>query len=400
MVLEAAIVCLDNSEFMRNGDFVPTRFESQREAASMLCDAKLQSNAESTVGLMSMANKREVLATLTTDYRKILNKLHKVNIGGSIDFTNSMQIAYLALKHRQAKNHAQRIIVFVGSPLSETPEMLKKLGSWLKKNSVSVDLINFGESEENEAKLEVFINSVNKEDSSHLVTVPPGSGSSLLDALIGSPVLGGANGENNLNEFGIDPNLDPELAMALRISMEEAMQRQQQSGAGEPAAAEAQQAMETDDMDDELRAALALSLGDTPAENPPAESNNTDAAAAAAPVAAAALPAAPSEGGMVEMPPNFDSMTEEEQMEWAIRLSMGAGGDDAAAASADNNEEKKKMDTDEPDGTDDMLNNPEFLSSVLGSLPGVDPNDAQIKDILSSAQGDKKEDKDKKDEDK
>ena len=27
MVLEATMVCVDNSEWMRNGDFTPTRFE-------------------------------------------------------------------------------------------------------------------------------------------------------------------------------------------------------------------------------------------------------------------------------------------------------------------------------------------------------------------------------------
>lgn len=31
-----------------------------------------------------------------------------------------------------------------------------------------------------------------------------------------------------------------------------------------------------------------------------------------------------------------------------------------------------------------MLANPEFLSSVLSTLPGVDPNDAQIQNVLAS----------------
>ena len=33
--------CLDNSEFNRNGDFAPSRWESQNDAATNICDVKL-----------------------------------------------------------------------------------------------------------------------------------------------------------------------------------------------------------------------------------------------------------------------------------------------------------------------------------------------------------------------
>ena len=32
---------LDNSEFNRNGDFAPSRWESQNDAATNICDVKL-----------------------------------------------------------------------------------------------------------------------------------------------------------------------------------------------------------------------------------------------------------------------------------------------------------------------------------------------------------------------
>jgi 26S proteasome regulatory subunit N10 len=35
------------------------------------------------------------------------------------------------------------------------------------------------------------------------------------------PLVSGEEGGLQLNEFGIDPNLDPELALALKLSMEE-----------------------------------------------------------------------------------------------------------------------------------------------------------------------------------
>ena len=46
---------VDNSEWMRNGDFIPTRLDAQGDAINMACRAKLRQNPENTVGLMSLA---------------------------------------------------------------------------------------------------------------------------------------------------------------------------------------------------------------------------------------------------------------------------------------------------------------------------------------------------------
>ncbi len=42
-----------------------------------------------------------------------------MEIEGEANLSSSVQIAQLALKHRQNKNQRQRIVIFVGSPLSE-----------------------------------------------------------------------------------------------------------------------------------------------------------------------------------------------------------------------------------------------------------------------------------------
>lgn len=57
MPLEATVIILDNSEYMRNGDYPPTRFGAQGEAATTLFDVKVNSNPENTVGVMTMAGK-------------------------------------------------------------------------------------------------------------------------------------------------------------------------------------------------------------------------------------------------------------------------------------------------------------------------------------------------------
>jgi 26S proteasome regulatory subunit N10 len=51
--------------------------------------------------------------------------------------------------------------VFVGSPIDVEEKELIRLGKKMKKNNVAVDIINFGEEGENQAKLEAFVNAVN-----------------------------------------------------------------------------------------------------------------------------------------------------------------------------------------------------------------------------------------------
>lgn len=49
---------LDNSEYNRNGDFAPSRWDSQNDAATNICDVKMQQNPENTLAIMSMAGNR------------------------------------------------------------------------------------------------------------------------------------------------------------------------------------------------------------------------------------------------------------------------------------------------------------------------------------------------------
>ena len=47
--MEATVVCVDNSEWTRNGDYAPTRFQAQADAVNLLAGAKTQANPENTV---------------------------------------------------------------------------------------------------------------------------------------------------------------------------------------------------------------------------------------------------------------------------------------------------------------------------------------------------------------
>ncbi|CAL1388540.1 unnamed protein product [Linum trigynum] len=185
MVLEATMICIDNSEWMRNGDYTPSRFQAQADAVNLICGAKTQSNPENTVGILTMAGKGvRVLTTPTTDLGKLLACMHGLEIGGELNIASAIQIAQLALKHRQNKNQRQRIIVFAGSPIKYDKKMLESIGKKLKKSSVSLDIVDFGEEDEGKPeKLEALLTAVNNNDSSHIVHIPPGP-NALSDVLI------------------------------------------------------------------------------------------------------------------------------------------------------------------------------------------------------------------------
>ncbi|XP_027767179.1 26S proteasome non-ATPase regulatory subunit 4, partial [Empidonax traillii] len=228
--------------------------------------------------------------------------------------------------------------------------------------------------EANTDKLTSFINALNGKDGSgsHLVTVPPGP--SLADALISSPILAGEGGAMlglgaSDFEFGVDPSADPELALALRVSMEEQRQRQEEEARRAAAASAAE-------------AGIAATAGD--------ESDD----------ALLKMTITQQEFGRAGLP-DLSSMTEEEQIAYAMQMSL-QGAEFAPAEAAE--VESSAMDTSEPAKEEDdydVMQDPEFLQSVLENLPGVDPNNEAIRNAMGSlASQASKENKDKKEEDK
>ncbi|GAA5893056.1 proteasome regulatory particle base subunit RPN10 [Sporobolomyces salmoneus] len=376
MSLEATIIVLDNSHYSLNGDYAPTRLEAQNDAVHVLFNSKVRANPENEVGLMVMAGKGpEVLTTLTQDEGKLIAAMHEIKRGGQVDLQTGIQVAQLALKHRQNKNQRQRIIAFVGSPIKDSQASLVKLGKKLKKNNVALDIVSFGSSsdlsldlsiptlssssasastststpaepESNSTKLEALIGAVSSSDNSHFLHVEPGP-HLLSEKIMQSPIVrgeggdedagnggsgggAGAGGGGEADEFGVDPNLDPELAMALRMSLQEEQARQ-------------------------AAAAAASGSGPTPSESNPA---STTAAAQSEPVpegistritdptGGAAIPTNPTdttrtaaevedveigeEGGdeMLTGEGDDEDLDEDEELRRALLLSQGGDDDD------------------------------------------------------------------------
>lgn len=76
---------------------------------------------------------------------RLLSSLSRAQIGGTADLITAIQIAQLALKHRENKNARQRVVVFAASPIDAPEAELVKLGKKLRKNNVLVDVVLFGE---------------------------------------------------------------------------------------------------------------------------------------------------------------------------------------------------------------------------------------------------------------
>ncbi|KAB2094813.1 hypothetical protein ES319_A02G185200v1 [Gossypium barbadense] len=386
MVLEATMICIDNSEWMRNGDYGPSRFQAQADAVNLICGAKTQSNPENTVGVLTMAGKGvRVLVTPTSDLGKILACMHGLEIGGEMNLAAGIQVAQLALKHRQNKKQQQRIIVFAGSPVKHEKKTLEMIGKKLKKNSVTLDIVNFGEDDEGKTeKLEALLAAVNNNDTSHIVHIPAGP-NALSDVLLSTPIFTG-DGEGGSGfaasaaaaaaggisgfEFGVDPNLDPELALALRVSMEE--ERARQEAAAKKAAEESSKqekggeeqdatmterasegASEADNKKNEFLQALAMSMDEPASSQDLQDTEMSDAAA------------------------------EDPELALALQLSV----QDSAKDSSSQADMSK------------LLADQSFVSSILASLPGVDPNNPSVKEVLASMQS-QSEPQQKQDEDK
>jgi len=371
MGLESTIICVDNSQFMRNGDFHPTRLQAQQDAVNLITHSKTRANPESNVALMTLSD-LSVLVTLTTDTGKILAKLHQVAPAKDMKFISGIKIAHLCLKHRQGKNHKTRIVAFVGSPIEADEKEMVKLAKKLKKEKVNIDIVNFGEDEENADILNKFITTINGKEGtgSHLVTIPPGP--HLSDALVSSPIVQGEDGGGAMAgagaagfEFGVNPDDDPELALALRVSMEEQRARQQAEGGTEESAAAPPAAPGLEDGSSEealLQRALAMSMdtGEAPAQHR-----------------------------------DLNTMTEEEQIAYAMQMSMADAEKPAGSAAA----ASESMDVDQKDDDySEVMNDPAFLQSVLQNLPGVDPQSEAVRNAVGAIKDEKKDDKDKKEE--
>jgi len=233
MVLEATILCLDNSDWTRNGDYFPSRFQTQIDAGNLIIENRCESNPENSLGILTMAGKRvETIVTLTNDESRLLEAMSNISLNGECDIVSALRISILCLKHRINKNQKQRIILFIGSPVNTKKENLIQIGKNLKKYNVALDIISFGNVDENRELLDILLKEVNNSNNSSLLEVPIGS--YIMDTLLNSHIMGMnqlGNDQPGMAEMGGAPGnnqpiglsqFERDMNMALQMSLQEA----------------------------------------------------------------------------------------------------------------------------------------------------------------------------------
>jgi hypothetical protein len=93
-------------------------------SATTLCEVKIGQTPESTVGLLAYGGGgARLLSAPTEDTAKLFAALTDLRAEGGAAMPVAIKTAMLALKHRKNKNGAQRVVVFVGSPVALAPEV-------------------------------------------------------------------------------------------------------------------------------------------------------------------------------------------------------------------------------------------------------------------------------------
>jgi len=135
-----------------------------------------------------------------------------------------------------------------GIVLTDLPEAdHNEIVGWTSASDYARFSAVFLDDDDTQTKLQAFNDAVKGSEGSHLVVIPPSS-KLLSDQLVATPILlgenasgaggaGGSGGGGEEFEFGFDPALEPELALALRMSMEEEKARQEKRAREEEEAA-------------------------------------------------------------------------------------------------------------------------------------------------------------------
>jgi len=367
-----------------------------KNAVDLICSRKSESNVENSVGVISMKYSGPEISLHLTEERRWNSTMAKIDLShgrGSIQIHEAIRKARLALKHKRNPKQEKKIIVIVCSPIATEARTLTRMAKDLKKNGLSMDIICFGVPEEEETKtvtkLRDMIEACKSGDNCNFVHLPSDKDVTLEDMIKSSPIIHG--GFNNIPQqaaaaapagdaapaaavddlgIGIDPNVDPELYHAIRLSLEE--QRQEMEAAA--------QNPEGENAD-----------GDVAMENAAPEAQAAPAQSEAQPAPSNPAPAAVEEQAQddeevdedllraIAMSMEEDEEIEEDELKAAMMLSM--------------QEEEQPAEPAAPaEAQDDADDDREFLANLMAELPGVDADQIDVDAIMQSITDEPEED--------
>jgi 26S proteasome regulatory subunit N10 len=250
--------------------------------------------------------------------------------------------------------------------------------------------------------------------SSNLVSIPPGCMPSEVlrsspivsentgassDGAMGFDASGGVAGVGagaNDDFGGVDPNMDPELAMVLRVSMEDERARQESEAAANPSSPAANNgATAAAAGDDATSANMDVDSAETAPVASPADQQITGGEAEDQELLQQALALSMNDGDAGDM--DMDGMDEEMMMALQMSMQMDSASASAPGASATTQPtptsgmgaEAKEEGTDVASTTPQastQFHDDGFIANMLESLPGVDPSDPQIQQALQRFQ--------------
>ena len=236
---EAIFICLDSSDYSRNGT---TKHESRLSAISkplqVYIASKINDNPENIVGLLSMSRKsNSVLESLTRDTDRLFASLNDITSSGELDLYRGIQTARLAMAHKGSLVK-KRILAIICSPLKENSANLSMLAKSLAKDGVSIDIVNLGNSC-NEKFLELFTINRPEDGEVTIISIKSDEKASALTLqsiqrkeVIGERVsvdIHSLSGGQSVHSSSVgggfqDSNreeMDPDLALAIQLSLQE-----------------------------------------------------------------------------------------------------------------------------------------------------------------------------------
>jgi 26S proteasome regulatory subunit N10 len=249
------VFLIDNSSTSINGDFYPNRLQAQQMAVERLTRyfAKLHQRSEYAIGTLGNTE-FGICASLTSSTSTLFKALPKIVRGGEADLARGIRCAFLSLHVGDPEIKRKRIIVMLGSsPVPPiTPEVVTQLVTSAKKENVWLDIVTFGE-DVDLVPLQALISQMG-DPNSHFIHCRSG-GHILSDAILSSEIGPGLE-EGRRIEVAIDE--DPDLALTLRLSMEDQMPDELELAAALRASLEDNEGFATDDTD--IMAAIEASL--------------------------------------------------------------------------------------------------------------------------------------------
>jgi 26S proteasome regulatory subunit N10 len=215
---EAVVVCLDNSNYMRNEDYIPSRWGAQTQAVSWILNSMGVSHA---FALLTMAGRRvDLLSPVITDTTALHQALDRANLGGECNLQASLQLAQMILRNRPSRCTSARVIVFSGSPVQDTVRSLTNIAKSYKKTNIALDVISFGDAHVD--VLQELVNIVDNNDNSHFIESPPDDPTlsvSMINILLpdDNGILPQASNNSNNNNNNSNTRTEAEPPPVLRM---------------------------------------------------------------------------------------------------------------------------------------------------------------------------------------